>query len=689
MTFKMLDLKTLHTRRFNNFHVTFMMTIKNKKIRDAAVFGCLIAALLTKLFIVSQSEIYLSSGDNLTYVFYADHWYWRSPFLPDRPPLTSLWMALSTEIGLRFRLLQELLFLLASTTMSLAVLKFSENKILAISCFVLTIFAPIANYHLDFAMADGLYMSLNLLLTSLLIFMVGTSKFQVLPAVLAGLTASAMILTRVEYEIVILTILTALVIIFYNHRNHFKQGVALVITYSCLISTPIVLSVAVVTHWSDNIWGYPGIPNYMSKGENSVMKQLMRIDAGHNGKYLPITATARDHAFAVSPTFKKYRELIEDPFVINLSESYTGVPNSLDTQRYIPLLKRVFRSEAYPGLFTKSDDDTDMKKTEILRQLELDRISKELQIGLDSGQIPSRFSPIPLIDPVISEWIKLVPNSLMKLTKLLFASPRPWIDMQGYGLLNRESKRMTRVLNRDPSLTQKGPMKGYVKLKSDRDIEKIELYVNALIYPMFAKFDTYPAEKLSQAIMTQKSKKEYSFEFPIVGERWVPVTLAFHISYKDGISENISSLEVGEEVIIQESASENISSYHITTFEPLISSTQSYSYKILIFLSDIYPAVIFIMLIILILYFIAYRVKLHRTADQVSSSDSEILMSLILFLIVVFGARIALLCLVDVAAWHVDIRYLAPVFPIFISLCFLMFTYVYQKNNELKLRDNN
>lgn len=626
-----------------------------------------------KLLLVSQSEIYLSSGDNLTYVFYADHNYWGTPFLPDRPPVTSLWMAFAHESGIRFRLLQEILYVSAVGAAAYALNKVGVPRLITVLFFALTLFAPIANYHLDFAMADGLYMSLQLWLISLLFLVLIASKTKetLSWSFLAGVAAATMIHTRMESEFIALILVCFAILFVCKEWRRKSNSAAMTFFVFAAISVPIAISTFAIVISNINVYGYSGLGNVLTNGEAAVMKQLMRIDGGHDGRYLPITARARALAFDASPSFRKWRGVIEDPFVIKLSEDYTGVVGGLDTQRYLPLLKRIGQTSAYPGLFGSTDSEDDVKSKVKSREAELDKIADELRQALDQGKVPARTAPFALIDPVAGTWLPLIPESLLKIGKLLFISPPPWVDMQGYGLMKRESDRMTKVLNRDPYLTSKGPLKGQMVVGPSKQIESVDLFVNALIFPMFAEFDKQPSQKISAATLVQLSDKEYEFEFPVLDERWVPVTLALHVRFTDGTVENISHLVTDAVVTLPPKYSTGVVCYQINKFAPVISSNQARAYAVQGSLSKAYPIVLLSisMLVVvgivlsLLLNYKSFMEKLTQTRDLI------LIMYLCVFTIVV---RIILLCIVDVAAWHVDIRYVTPIFPIFMLLLALL-----------------
>lgn len=163
---------------------------------------CGLAAL--KLLIISQNEVYLSSGDNLAYVFYADHGYWGTPFLPDRPPLFSLWMAAAHALGVRFRFLQELLYIASASVAVFALRRCRVPRPLVLAFFAAVLFAPIATYHLDFAMADGFYISLNLFTLSFMVLGLLARRFLSLCSwsFTVGIAVAAMVHTRMEIEYV-------------------------------------------------------------------------------------------------------------------------------------------------------------------------------------------------------------------------------------------------------------------------------------------------------------------------------------------------------------------------------------------------------------------------------------------------------------------------------------------------------
>lgn len=659
------------------------MTILKKYIFKRTKFSiapfAVFILIFLKLLIISQNEIYLSSGDNLTYVFYADHHYWGTPFLPDRPPVTSLWMAFAHETGIRFRLLQEILYIVALCTAMFALNKAHILNLVNITFFSLTLFSPIGNYHLDFAMADGLYMTQQIFLVSFLFLILIENKFQriLFWSLLAGITAALMIHTRMELEYIIL-ILCLFIIIFIKKNDHLRSKyIAKIFLLIIAIFSPIAISSAAIIMKNVEVYGYNGLANILSAGESAIMKQLMRIDGGHDGRYLPITSKARELAFQVSPKLNKWRSEIEDPVVIKYSEDYTGVANSLDTQRYLPLLKRIGQYSSYSGLYGSLDIKKNVLEITQSRETELNSIADELQKALDQGRIPARIAPLLLIDPVIQNWLPFIPESILKLSKLLFTSPAPWIDMQGYGLMKTESDRHTKVLNRDSSLLSKGPMTGELTIDSSKKVISVDLFVNALIYPMFVKFDEVPSQRISTAVLKKKSPEKYNFEFEVLNERWVPVTLALHVNFSDGSVTKINNLVTDTVVPLAADSSQGIVSYRISKFSPVISKNQELSYKAQNFVVKFFPSVLLIASFLVVsTLFIKYKTCFENLRNQ---RDLMLILSLC---VLIFLIRALLLILVDVAAWHTDIRYVAPMFPVYIMLLALLSGLVFSSNSK-------
>ncbi len=442
------------------------------------------------------------------------------------------------------------------------------------------------------------------------------------------------------------------------------------------IAAPILISAAAVVALNYEVFGYAGLTNILTSGEAAVMRQLMRIDGGRDGRYVPITQKARDLAAQASPRWRNWRPAIEDPFIINLSERYTGVKNGIDTQRYVVLLKRISQSTAYPGLFSPLPDFSDPRKSTAIWQKELFLIADELRLALDRGEIPGRRGFSPLIDPVVKAWLPDIPAAFVEICRLLFLSPRPWVDMQGYGLLKRESDRMTHVLNRDPFLTRKGPMRGRFTVEGEKRVKDVELFVSALIFPMFAFKENAPLEKLSSVKWRPLEDGSYEFESPVLTERWVPLTLALKISFADASSALLSNLEVGNPLPQNKNG---IASYEITGFAPIISAAESASVAVQNALAVVYPPLTKGLAVAVILG-LAIKLAWHRKRGRALFMDRDL--ALVSGLCACFlAARMALLCVVHVAAWHVDVRYVAPLFPIFLFLLAVLASALFPKGS--------
>ncbi len=273
----------------------------------------------------------------------------------------------------------------------------------------------------------------------------------------------------------------------------------------------------------------------------------MRIDGGHSGRYIPITEKARKMAFANSPTFLQWQNTIEDPYIIKLSEQYTGISHSLDTQRYLGLLKALGQKNlTKPGLFDSDILPSVIKNGIITHEATLNKIASEINLAISAGKIPSRFVLSPMIDPVIGEWLKYVPASFWKICKLLYFSPTSRVEMQGYGISKLESARETRILNRNSKLISTTPLTGQIMINASENIASVSLYNDPIVLQVFSTA-IKPVFLAVASNLIKIESNHYTFKFPVLQERWDTNSLILRITLSNGHYIDISPLNVGEE----------------------------------------------------------------------------------------------------------------------------------------------
>ncbi|MFN0262962.1 hypothetical protein ACKTEK_03695 [Tepidamorphus sp. 3E244] len=611
--------------------------------------GLSIAAIF-KLYFTGHMEITLAAGDTFSYVGPADDGYWGAASVPGRPAMPSLFMALSELTGTRFRVLNELLFT-GSTILAVAALRNAGiNAGVAFLAALMILFAPLMQYHLDMAMADGIQIGLGMLLFALsleLLLAIRLSQ-RIVMAVLAGTVAAIMLHTRTEGMLIAAFLAPiAIVAIFEASRSSglFTSTVALLFA---LVAPSLALNMG-ISALNERAFGYDAPISLLTRAETRLMSAFMRIDGGRSGKYVPITKDAREAAYAASPLLAADREVVESKLMLEHAEQYTGIPGALDTQRYIGILKAL----GARGLETLPAGHS-LQDRVAAHEAQLDRISMELEAAFADGRLPERRIIHPFIDPVWREWAPLLPQSMAKVAMLLLAAPQPWLDNYGYGFSLDEKQKHDRVLNRDERLLKKGPMRGQLTSEGS------EITSAWLILPgqIFGDVNDGTYQRLAEITLTPQGEAVI-VESPVLDERWWIGALGMEVNFEDGSQSVSAQLMKGTARFVPAKNGASAWQYRIDEFPLVLSAEQRAMYDIWLFLSAHWPWFLGGFAVLSLAF--AYAWPAHE--DTVSELAIYAALAACLSAL---AARIGYYGIIDATAWHADMRYMVPGYPLLI-----------------------
>lgn len=625
---------------------------RKRWLAQAAGLGVLAIA---KLAFAAQCEIYLSSGDNLIYVFLADHGYWGAPFLPDRAPGASLLMALGEAAGVRFRLLGELLLLAGTAASAVTLAALGCNVLAILAASALIVFAPIVNYHLDFAMTDGIQASLTLWLfaAGAGLVLARSARTRGWCALATGACAAMMMQVRPEGALIGAFIVPLAAMTGWRAWRGGKRGMRAIAVMLALLAAPGIMTTATVVALNTASFGTRSQASLLSPAETRLISALMRIDEGRSGRYVPITQAAREAAYAASPLLADRRASLEDPLSLRYAEDYTGIPGSLDTQRYLVLLKALDGRARMPGLFSDVRTSGSLREAVAEHEDALNAIAAELEAALADGRLKSRRILHPLLDPVVGAWLPDLPAAMLRMATHLVAAPLPWVDHQGYGFSMTEKFRHDRVLNRDGRRLAKGGLSGTLET-GDAAVSQAWLTLQGTFFGEVAG----GRQQRLAALTLEPQGHGYRIASPVLDERWLALALGIEVTFADGLTSVSPGLVTGAQQAIAASGGAPAWSYTIERFEPVIPPAQARVYGIWNTTAGAWPY------LLAGLAAASIALALPGAAARRGDGRTSALAAILAATVFALAARLGYYAIIDVAAWHSDMRYIVPGLPL-------------------------
>lgn len=386
-------------------------------------YGCASLAVL-KLLLVSREEIIARflPHDDLNYMLAAQRWYWfghgYNYMMYIRQPIYSLWIALAHVTRVPLRIAIELLFLLAAFCLVRAFLRAGLSCYLCTLCFAFIVFHPVSFQLFDWALSDTLYAVVLLLAMAAIIAMWlerNTFRFR-RNALLSGIALGLMWNIRPE-GVLIVGLLGFLAIIAAFVQWRAGNPTRLVLPRAgAMVMIPGLVILAITTALATANFCKIGLfatSELDAPGFAALCKALLRIKPSKSLHLVPITAEARQLAYAASPTFAQLKPKLENSsaWVYPIS-ARLGAPG----QVIAGLTYWFFRDAA-----AQAGEFQSARQADTL----FARAAREINKALRDGRLPSRFVAVNFLDPELSDYLSYVPASFKGAIRLMVSTADP------------------------------------------------------------------------------------------------------------------------------------------------------------------------------------------------------------------------------------------------------------------------
>ncbi|MCB1119913.1 MAG: hypothetical protein KJT03_00060 [Verrucomicrobiae bacterium] len=373
-----------------------------------------VLGFLFKYWLVLGEEIepFYRPADDLSFVQLAKSWYWWTEYNGWsllRPPVWPLTMAVVDYTGIPLRLFQELLLCWACFFMVSRFVKNGLNAFIGGACFVLIILHPGWLLLANRTLRECFYVSLLMILVAQLVplankRLMDVRWYQLLPA---GITSALLWYTR-EEAFVIAIMLTGFVFLFWIVKQELprwsKVGVQLGWVFLGFMA-PVVVAGLTVRTANYAAYGLFIPHEFAGPSWKLVLKRLMQIRPDTPKPWVSVEQECLEKAYAVSPTLASIKEALS---------GRTGPRWAAATAGLTKDPKEIAGSAFYFALREAAIEEG-IHKDAVTAHRFYSNIDKELKAAFKAGKLPKRFVLTSYLDPEISDWFPRLPEGIKKI----------------------------------------------------------------------------------------------------------------------------------------------------------------------------------------------------------------------------------------------------------------------------------
>lgn len=631
--------------------------------------------ILCKLLLVGKNEIVALPYDSLEYVRQAAYGISSIGSTPKGYPI---WLWVTNFFGVPQRIVIELLYLSTSLMLAYFIGKVISGKVGAFVLLLLA-FSPNSFFLFDKALSDGFYMCLTLggvALSISVMFSRRGSRAYWINTFILGWIFGLMLITRNEGPLI--GVWVAWLIIFLwllvwgreenlKHFDKLKSAILLIfvlaVTAYGTAGTVVLINIVNSGVAASSLATIPG--------HLDLLKNLAAIDTKEEPiRYVPVTRRAREMAYAVSPTLRELKLVIESPE--NLYQSASRQHNIPDGEIGAGWIWHVFNSAAFNKVGSQGVRGVDAYYR---------KINLELEYAFSRGALEKRFVIHPLFANNLFAGVDYFHSSFLRVVGMSLSADRFQPDM------GTESGLFDRVCVRRSTFaysTIRHPIQGWVIADSPENnrVESVQIETKYAKNGVNESSITIATEMHRYDVVEGYKKSEgrvpdvFGFRAELSGVRGELVRLVYVLSdgrkvgVKVPLKNGISSVDGGDRNLKITQGLDLIG-------DDVANSRGDIGFQIqnkLISLVDL-AAVKIVVGIILVAGLIIAVVQTTRFSSTLFTSKPSLL---VIFISGVVIFRIGFYTLIDAAAWSIDSRYLAPANALLLVILALALTVVSQ-----------
>lgn len=298
----------------------------SERIRDSLFWGLVICLCIYKLYLASvvpfvvpllkphddtwffMTALSMLNGDWMGAVYNNDTHF--------KGPMYSIFMAVTSQLGISFKLAIHLLYIMASLVFLFAIRRLISNRFALLVAFIIVLLNPITlSKYWVYPARLNVYIPLVLIYFSALVALVGngfkdSSRFSLNWTLLASCALAVAWNTREESIWLIPGLLPLLgLTVFYVVRKP-RQWSGLIL-WVVFLSIPVMTS-AILSKENEERYGFDGIVDFKLPQFNRAVNALLSLNTSEERSRIAITDEVRDKLLEISTTTRKLVTFDED-----------------------------------------------------------------------------------------------------------------------------------------------------------------------------------------------------------------------------------------------------------------------------------------------------------------------------------------------------------------------------------------
>jgi hypothetical protein len=365
----------------------------------------LLAAL--KVYLVTGQDIFPGPSDAYGYLRSADYWYWGNAASWARPPSFPLFVTVFSKTGLPLRITFELVYIIASACLAIAMLRLGFPPWSAGLNFGVTLIVPSSILVMNLAMVESMLVSVVILMTAELAYVMTArgsafwlhSLFLSLLIVIAWFARPETILISGAIASVVILLLSDAI---FRRRTIQSAILSSARVFGLPVFALIVTNVGVAGLNGIYFGRFTPVEDLRAPAFVRAYEDLQGIASETPTHYVPVSREQMELAARVSPAFVEIYGALQgkfgDPYRQN-SKNYARVDNEIAGGWFIWALRNAVYQAGYRDVAAQDHF--------------YDRLSQELEAAALSKKIAIRRLALAMIDPKVDVWISYLPHSFM------------------------------------------------------------------------------------------------------------------------------------------------------------------------------------------------------------------------------------------------------------------------------------